>query len=321
MRTLVPGYPAVLDALRGAETVHALRAPARRAGAPARRARRAASTCSCSTRRISTRGPAIPTSARTAATGPTTRCASRRSARAPPRSAAGWCRRSRPTSCTRTTGRPALAPAYLHYGGAPRPGTVMTVHNLAFQGQFPRELLADARPAAARAARSTASNTTATIGFLKAGLALADRITTVSPTYAAEIRTPEGGMGLDGLLRQRADVLSRHPQRHRRRRSGIRRPIRTSPRRFDARHLRRRARATRRRCRRASASTPTPTALAVRRGQPADLAEGHRPAARGAAGARGRAARSSRCSAPATRRSRRGFAAAAARASGSRRPR
>ena len=46
------------------------------------------------------------------------------------------------------------------------------------------------------------------IGYLKAGLALADRITTVSPTYAAEIRTPEGGMGLDGLLRQRAGVLT-----------------------------------------------------------------------------------------------------------------
>ena len=46
------------------------------------------------------------------------------------------------------------------------------------------------------------------IGFLKAGLQFADRITTVSPTYAAEIRTPAGGMGLDGLLRTRADVLS-----------------------------------------------------------------------------------------------------------------
>ena len=46
------------------------------------------------------------------------------------------------------------------------------------------------------------------IGYLKGGLALADRITTVSPTYAGEIRTPDGGMGLDGLLRQRADVLS-----------------------------------------------------------------------------------------------------------------
>jgi starch synthase len=46
------------------------------------------------------------------------------------------------------------------------------------------------------------------IGFLKGGLQLADRITTVSPTYAKEIQTPEGGMGLDGLLRTRSDVVS-----------------------------------------------------------------------------------------------------------------
>ena len=46
------------------------------------------------------------------------------------------------------------------------------------------------------------------IGYLKAGLRFADQITTVSPTYAAEIRTLAGGMGMDGLLRDRADVLS-----------------------------------------------------------------------------------------------------------------
>jgi starch synthase len=46
------------------------------------------------------------------------------------------------------------------------------------------------------------------IGFLKAGLQLCDRITTVSPSYALEIETPEFGMGLDGLLRARADVMS-----------------------------------------------------------------------------------------------------------------
>ena len=53
------------------------------------------------------------------------------------------------------------------------------------------------------------------IGFLKAGLHFADRITTVSPTYAREIQADEAGMGLDGLLRGRADALERHPQRHR----------------------------------------------------------------------------------------------------------
>jgi starch synthase len=99
-----------------------------------------------------------------------------------------------------------LTPAYLHYGGAPRPRTVMTVHNLAFQGQFPGELFAMlGLPPHAYAIDGVEYY--GSIGYLKAGLALADRITTVSPTYAAEIRTPEGGMGLDGLLRARAGVL------------------------------------------------------------------------------------------------------------------
>ena len=99
-----------------------------------------------------------------------------------------------------------LAPAYLAYGEAHRPGTVMTVHNLAFQGQFPPDLL----PRLGLAPRAWAVDGVeyyGTIGYLKAGLQLADRITTVSPTYAIEIRTPEAGMGLDGLLRARASVL------------------------------------------------------------------------------------------------------------------
>ncbi len=100
-----------------------------------------------------------------------------------------------------------LAPAYLHYGDGPRPRTVMTVHNLAFQGQFPKELLADlGLPPHAFAMDGVEYY--GSIGFLKGGLALADRITTVSPRYAMEIRTPEFGMGLDGLLRQRAGVLT-----------------------------------------------------------------------------------------------------------------
>ena len=96
-----------------------------------------------------------------------------------------------------------LAPAFLHYGTGARPGTVMTVHNLAFQGQFPRELLG-AIGLPARAFSLEGVEYYGAIGFLKAGLALADRITTVSPTYATEIRTSAHGMGLDGLLRRRA---------------------------------------------------------------------------------------------------------------------
>ena len=100
-----------------------------------------------------------------------------------------------------------LVPALLHYRGAPRPATVMTVHNLAFQGQFPRDLLGRiGLPPHAYTIDGVEYH--GTIGYLKAGLALADRITTVSPTYAVEIRTPEDGMGLDGLLRNRANVLT-----------------------------------------------------------------------------------------------------------------
>lgn len=101
----------------------------------------------------------------------------------------------------------ALAPAYLHYAGGPRPRTLLTVHNLAFQGQYPAELLAELRlPASALANEGVEYY--GMIGFLKAGLFFADRITTVSPRYASEIRTAEAGMGLQGLLAGRADALS-----------------------------------------------------------------------------------------------------------------
>ncbi|MCC8962611.1 glycogen synthase GlgA [Bradyrhizobium sp. Pear76] len=100
-----------------------------------------------------------------------------------------------------------LAPAYLHYGAQPRPGTVMTVHNLAYQGQFPPEMLATfGLPGEAYALHGVEYY--GTISLLKAGLQFADRITTVSPTYAQEIQSDEGGMGLGGLLRERSDVLS-----------------------------------------------------------------------------------------------------------------
>ncbi len=100
-----------------------------------------------------------------------------------------------------------LAPAYLHYAGGSRPGTVMTVHNLAFPGRAPAALLAAlGLPASSFTVEGVEYY--GAIGMLKAGLRLADRITTVSPSYAAEICTPEGGMGLDGLLRARSAVLS-----------------------------------------------------------------------------------------------------------------
>ena len=100
-----------------------------------------------------------------------------------------------------------LAPAYLHYGGAIHPPTVMTVHNLAFQGRFAADLL-PRLGLPPNAYTIDGVEYYGQIGYLKAGVLFADRITTVSPTYAAEICTPLGGMGMDGLLRSRADVLS-----------------------------------------------------------------------------------------------------------------
>jgi starch synthase len=83
----------------------------------------------------------------------------------------------------------------------------MTVHNLAFQGQFPRALL-EQIGLPPDSFNIDGVEYYGAIGFLKAGLRFADRILTVSPTYAAEIQRPDQGMGLDGLLRGRSDVLS-----------------------------------------------------------------------------------------------------------------
>jgi starch synthase len=83
----------------------------------------------------------------------------------------------------------------------------MTVHNLAFQGQFAASLLPQlGLPPSAFSIEGI--EYFGDIGYLKAGLFYADRITTVSPTYASEIRTPQEGMGLEGLLLQRGDIVS-----------------------------------------------------------------------------------------------------------------
>lgn len=103
----------------------------------------------------------------------------------------------------------ALTPVYLRSGASPPApvATVLTIHNLAFQGVFPATLLS--------ALKLPASSFTVDgleyygrISFLKAGLSYADHLTTVSPSYAREICTPAMGMGLDGLLRKRSDVLT-----------------------------------------------------------------------------------------------------------------
>ena len=100
-----------------------------------------------------------------------------------------------------------FAPAYLAYGGANGVKSVLTIHNIAFQGWAPAQALADLRlpfeqfhPGALEYYGGLSS--------LKAGLVTADRITTVSPNYAAELMRAEFGMGLQGVIAQRADVVS-----------------------------------------------------------------------------------------------------------------
>lgn len=84
--------------------------------------------------------------------------------------------------------------------------TVYTIHNLAYQGLFPHDTFSElGLPSAHYAVEGVEFY--GQVSFMKAGLQFADAITTVSPSYAREIQTPEQGCGLDGLLRRRADTL------------------------------------------------------------------------------------------------------------------
>jgi len=99
-----------------------------------------------------------------------------------------------------------LVPAILIGSPAPRPATVFTIHNLAYQGLFPAALfpllgLAD------DAFSPDGLEFHGKISFLKAGIYYSDRLTTVSPTYAREILTAEYGCGLEGLLQRREQDL------------------------------------------------------------------------------------------------------------------
>jgi starch synthase len=101
----------------------------------------------------------------------------------------------------------AMAMVYLHFHDGPRPGTVLTVHNLAFQGRYPGDLF-PRLGLPGSAFTPDALEHYGDVDFLKGGLSYADRITTVSPTYAREITGIDNGMALDGLLRNRTAVLS-----------------------------------------------------------------------------------------------------------------
>jgi starch synthase len=100
----------------------------------------------------------------------------------------------------------ALTPVYLHYVPGARAKTVITIHNLAFQGIFPAETTA--RLGLPQAFSVNGVEYYGKTSFLKGGLQFADRVTTVSPSYAHEIQHEPLGMGLQGLLSHRKDVLT-----------------------------------------------------------------------------------------------------------------
>src|SRR5512135_1831978 len=100
-----------------------------------------------------------------------------------------------------------LAPAYLQLSEAPRARSVMTIHNMAFQGNFDRDWL-DPLELPHSCFDMHGVEFHGYLSFLKAGLHYADRIVTVSPTYAHEIQTTEMGYGMQGLLMVRKDDVS-----------------------------------------------------------------------------------------------------------------
>ncbi|WP_409431976.1 glycogen synthase GlgA [Litorimonas sp. RW-G-Af-16] len=100
-----------------------------------------------------------------------------------------------------------LVSAYLSTEMAPVPASVLTLHNLAFQGLFPKMLMPDIGLPADYFAKDNLEYWDK-ISFLKAGIVHSHHVTTVSPSYALEIQTNEGGMGFGGLLRSRGNALS-----------------------------------------------------------------------------------------------------------------
>ena len=250
-------------------------------------------------------------------------CAALRGARAgrAPTSAAAPSPSCRPDIVHAHDWQAALAPAYLRYGRRPRPADGHDGPQPRLPGPVPGQH-ASASSACRRApSRSTASNIMAASASSRPACSSPTAITTVSPTYAQEIRTPEASAwGCDGLLQSRAgrsltasstastiDVWNPATDPH------------------LAAHLRRRRRSTARAANKralAGALRPRrrPTAPLFVRGQPADLAEGPGPAARGARRrcvAQGGAARRARLRR--RRRSRQRFSRAAARPSRPRR--
>lgn len=100
-----------------------------------------------------------------------------------------------------------LLPVYLRQSEGRSPPVIMTIHNIAFQGIFGAENLSELK-LNSNMFTPDGVEYFGNISFLKGGLALADNITTVSPSYAAELLMPEFGMGMEGLLQARRQDLT-----------------------------------------------------------------------------------------------------------------
>jgi glucose-1-phosphate adenylyltransferase len=226
VRTLVPGYPAVLAAMRDARRGPRVPRPAWRPRALLAGARRRPRPRAIDAPHLYRR-TGNPYLGPRRATGATTRSASPRSRASRPTIGRGLLPDSVPDVVHAHDWQAGSLPAYLTTADGPRPATVMTVHNLAFQGQFPADLLGDHWDC-----RHTRSHVDGVEYYgthrLPQGRPRARR-----PHHdrVADLcrRDPHartyGGMGLDGLLRDRGGRGLGHPQRHRRRRleSGARR--------------------------------------------------------------------------------------------------
>ena len=111
-----------------------------------------------------------------------------------------------PMWLTCTTGRPGCCRHIWCNPGKSAPPVVATIHNIAFQGLFDPSLLASLKLKSEMFTYDGVEYC-GKISFLKAAVALSQKITTVSPSYASELLTPEFGMGLDGLLQARQGDL------------------------------------------------------------------------------------------------------------------
>ena len=188
-RTLIPGYPVVMKAFRKSKPLHQYAAAAGRQGlGPAAQAL-PASTFWCSTRRISSTAPADLMATPTGADWPDNWRRFAALSQAGADIAAGAIAGYRPDLVHAHDWQAALTLAYMRYGAAVGTPSVITVHNLAFQGQFGAGIFGElGLPATAMSLDGVEYY--GGVGYLKAGLQAAWAITTVSPTYAQEIRTP-----------------------------------------------------------------------------------------------------------------------------------